>query len=97
MNHNFKMLKLSKFQHHRSKLIQSIIIENPKLEYKHKDHKITMQEVIEGKFTIEEMVEHLIVNVMASMAVGKVSAEIESTVGQACALVPGAAGETWCY
>lgn len=56
-----------------------------------------MQEVIEGKFTIEEMVAQLIVKVMASIAVGKVSAEIESAVGQACALVPGAAGETWCY
>ena len=67
---------------------------NVKLEDKHKDHKITMQEVIEGKFTVEEMVAQLTVKEMASMAVGKVSVEVESAIGQACALVPGAAGET---
>ncbi|KAK8876164.1 hypothetical protein M9Y10_006353 [Tritrichomonas musculus] len=68
--------------------------DNVKFEDKHKDHKITMQEVIAGKYTLEELVAQLTVKEMASMAVGKVSDEIDSAVGQACALVPGAAGET---
>ncbi|KAK8842125.1 hypothetical protein M9Y10_026352 [Tritrichomonas musculus] len=68
--------------------------DNVKLEDKHKDHKITMQEVIEGKYTVQELVAQLTVKEMASMCVGKVSAEFDSAIGQACALVPGAAGET---
>ena len=53
-----------------------------------------MQEVIDGKFTLEELVAQLTVKEMASMAVGKTSTEIDFAIGQACALVPGAAGET---
>ena len=67
---------------------------NAKLEDKHKDHKITMQEVIAGQYTVQELVAQLTVKEMASMCVGKVSVEVESAIGQACALVPGAAGET---
>ena len=68
--------------------------ENVKLEDKHKDHEITMQEVIEGKYTIEEMAAQLTVKEMANLTVGKVSVEAEGAIGQACAKVPGGAGET---
>ena len=53
-----------------------------------------MQEVIAGKYTIEELVAQLTVKEMASMAVGKVSKKLESVVGMTSAAVPGAAGET---
>ena len=68
--------------------------QNAKLEDKHKDHKITMQEVIAGKYTIPVLVAQLTVEEMATMAVGKVTVEFDSAIGQVCALVPGAAGET---
>lgn len=53
-----------------------------------------MQEIIEGKYTIEDMVAQLTYKEMANLCVGKVSVEVESAVGQACVTVPGAAGET---
>lgn len=88
---NAKVIKLS------SSSFKTRTIEyhpNTKLEDKHKDHKITMQEVIAGKYTVEELVAQLTVPEMASMAVGKIAKEVESAIGQASALVPGAAGET---
>ena len=86
-----KVIKLSSSSFSTKKIIYK---KNVKLEDQHKDHMITMQDIIEGKYTIEKMVAQLTVKEMASMAVGKVSTEIESAVGQACSLVPGAAGET---
>lgn len=65
-----------------------------KLEDKLKDHKITMQEVIAGQYTIKELVAQLTVKELANTCVGRVSVEVESQIGQACALVPGAVGET---
>ena len=67
--------------------------DNVKLEDKHKDHKITMQEVIEGKFTIEELVAQLTVKEMATMSVGYAN-EIDGVIGQSYSQVPGGAGET---
>ena len=51
--------------------------DNVKLEDKHKDHKITMQEVIAGKYTIEELAAQLTVKEMAWLLVKSV---IKSTV-----------------
>lgn len=62
--------------------------DNVKLEDKHKDHKITMQEVIAGQYTIEELVVQPTVKELANTCVGKVSVEVESLIGQDCALVP---------
>lgn len=67
---------------------------NVKLEDTHKDHKITLDEVIAGQYTTEELVAQLAVAELANMAVGKVSSDMDSAIGQACSLVPGAAGET---
>lgn len=70
--------------------------DNAKLEDNHKEHKITMQDVIAGKYTVEELVAQLTVKEMANMAVGKVTKKVETVVGLACASVPGAAGEASC-
>lgn len=88
---NAKVIKLSALSF-KTKIAE--YPKNVKLEDKHKDHKITMQEVIAGKYAIEDIVAQLTIKEMTSICVGKVSNGIESAIGQASSLVPGAAGET---
>ena len=55
---------------------------------------ITMQDVLDGKSTVEELVAQLTVEEMAALCVGTLRSEGGNIVGNASYLVPGAAGDT---
>ncbi len=57
------------------------------------EHTITMDEVREGKYTMEQLVAQLSVEEMAQMCVGA-ARDSDSVIGAASKAVPGAAGET---
>lgn len=59
-----------------------------------KNDIITMQDVIEGRSTVEELVSQLSVEEMAQLCVGTMRLDGGSIVGNASYLVPGAAGDT---
>lgn len=56
-------------------------------------HVITLEDVREGKYTMEQLVSQLTVEEMADLCVGA-ARENESVIGAASQAVPGAAGET---
>lgn len=60
------------------------------------DHTITMDEVREGTYTLEEMVGQLTVEEMAALCVGTSGGQpgSQSVIGSASVLCPGAAGDT---
>lgn len=55
---------------------------------------ITMQDVLEGKSTVEELVAQLTIEELASFCVGTLRADSGNIVGNASYIVPGAAGDT---
>ena len=57
------------------------------------DHVITMEEVREGRYTMEQLVAQLTVEEMADLCVGA-ARDNDSVIGAASKAVPGAAGET---
>lgn len=57
------------------------------------EHTITMEEVRDGKYTMEQLVSQLTVEEMAEMCVGA-ARDNDSVIGAASKAVPGAAGET---
>ena len=57
------------------------------------DHVITMEEVRDGKYTMEQLVSQLTIEEMAEMCVGA-ARDNDSVIGAASKAVPGAAGET---
>lgn len=57
------------------------------------DHIITLEEVRDGKYTMEQLVSQLSVEEMAEWCVGS-ARDNESVIGSASKAVPGAAGET---
>ncbi|MBQ9887126.1 MAG: glycoside hydrolase family 3 C-terminal domain-containing protein [Lachnospiraceae bacterium] len=59
-----------------------------------KTKMLTMQDVIEGKCTVEELVSQLTVDEMAQFCVGTLRADMGSLVGNASYTIPGAAGDT---
>lgn len=59
-----------------------------------KSEVLTLQDVMEGKCSLEEMVAQLTVEEMAELCVGTLRAGEGSIVGNASATVPGAAGDT---
>ena len=56
--------------------------------------QITMRDVLDGKYTIKEMVAQLSIREMAELCVGTERREEGSIVGSASYCVPGAAGDT---
>ena len=59
-----------------------------------KTDKITMQDILDGNNTVEELVAQLSVEEMATLCVGTLRAEGGNIVGNASYIVPGAAGDT---
>ena len=59
-----------------------------------KTEKITMQDVLAGKATVEELVAQLSIEEMAEFCVGTLRADGGNIVGNASYTVPGAAGDT---
>ena len=57
------------------------------------DHMITLEEVRDGKYTMEQLVSQLSVEEMAEWCVGS-ARDSENVIGSASKAVPGAAGET---
>ena len=57
------------------------------------DHMITLEEVRDGKYTMEQLVSQLTVEEMAEWCVGS-ARDNENVIGAASKVVPGAAGET---
>ena len=57
------------------------------------DHMITLEEVRDGKYTMEQLVSQLTVEEMAEWCVGS-ARDNENVIGAASKAVPGAAGET---
>ena len=57
------------------------------------DHVITMEDVREGRYTLEQLVSQLTVAEMADLCVGA-ARDNDSVIGAASKAVPGAAGET---
>lgn len=57
------------------------------------DHMITLEEVRDGKYTMEQLVSQLTVEEMAEWCVGS-ARDSENVIGSASTAVPGAAGET---
>ncbi len=70
--------------------------ENPVIPAPASDGKITMDDVIQGKATLDELVGQLTVNEMAELCVGTARGSFgeESVIGSASAACPGAAGDT---
>jgi beta-glucosidase len=60
------------------------------------EHKITMEDVLEGRATLEELTAQLTIEEMATLCVGtmRMGASAENIIGSASASVPGAAGDT---
>jgi beta-glucosidase len=58
------------------------------------EKQLTMEDVKEGRGTVEELVSQLTVEEMAEMCVGTLREEDSSVVGNASYCVPGAAGDT---
>ena len=57
------------------------------------DHPITLQDILQGRHTVEELVAQLSVEEMATLCVGTLRADGGSVIGNASAVVPGAAGD----
>ena len=71
------------------------IPENKAFTDKHPDHKITVNEVFSGKYTLEELTAQLTVEEMANLCCGTAKGlEMMSAVGSSSITVPGAAGDT---
>ena len=58
------------------------------------EEKITMQDVLSGKYTLDELVAQLTVKEMAELCVGTERRDENSIVGSASYCVPGAAGDS---
>ena len=71
-------------------------IEKPLYRAKETEHKITMDEVKAGKYTMEELVGQLTIEEMATLCVGTARGETggDAIIGSASTLCPGAAGDT---
>jgi beta-glucosidase len=68
---------------------------NDILSDNHADHKITMDEVRSGKYTLDELTAQLTVEEMAHLCSGTAKGlEMMSAVGSSSITVPGAAGDT---
>ena len=68
---------------------------NDVLSDNHADHKITMDEVRSGKYTLDELTAQLTVEEMAHLCSGTAKGlEMMSAVGSSSITVPGAAGDT---
>ncbi len=68
---------------------------NDILADKHPDHKITMDEVKAGRYTLDELTAQLTVEEMANLCSGTAKGlEMMSAVGSSSITVPGAAGDT---
>ena len=59
-----------------------------------KTDPITMEDVLAGRATVEELVAQLSIEEMAQFCVGTLRADSEEVIGNASAMVPGAAGDT---
>lgn len=59
-----------------------------------KTEKLTMEDILAGKCTVEELVSQLTVEELAEFCVGTLRADKGSVVGNASSTVPGAAGDT---
>ena len=74
---------------------QTVLYQGEREEYHtDKTEKITMQDVLSGKATVEELVAQLTVDEMAQFCVGTLRADSGTIVGNASYTVPGAAGDT---
>ena len=74
---------------------QTVAYQGEREEYHtDKTEKITMQDVLSGKATVEELVSQLTVDEMAQFCVGTLRADGGTIVGNASYTVPGAAGDT---
>lgn len=74
---------------------QTVVYQGEREEYHtDKTEKITMQDVLSGKATVEELVAQLTVDEMAQFCVGTLRADGGTIVGNASYTVPGAAGDT---
>lgn len=58
------------------------------------EEKITMQDVLDGKYTLDELVAQLTVEELAELCVGTERRDENSVIGSASYCVPGAAGDT---
>lgn len=58
------------------------------------DEKITMQDVLDDKYTLDELVAQLTVEELAELCVGTERRDENSVIGSASYCVPGAAGDT---
>jgi beta-glucosidase len=74
---------------------KQIKYQDKRQEYKtSKNEVLTIQDVIAGKCTVEELVAQLTVEELADMCVGTQRSNKGSIIGNASAMVPGAAGDT---
>ncbi len=74
---------------------QTVVYQGEREEYHtDKTEKITMQDILSGKATVEELVAQLTVDEMAQFCVGTLRADSGTIVGNASYTVPGAAGDT---
>ena len=74
---------------------QTVLYQGEREEYHtDKTEKITMQDILSGKATVEELVAQLTVDEMAQFCVGTLRADGGTIVGNASYTVPGAAGDT---
>ena len=74
---------------------QTVVYQGEREEYHtDKTEKITMQDILSGKATVEELVAQLTVDEMAQFCVGTLRADGGTIVGNASYTVPGAAGDT---
>ena len=74
---------------------QTVVYQGEREEYHtDKTEKITMQDILSGKATVEELVAQLTVDEMAQFCVGTFRADDGAIVGNASYTVPGAAGDT---
>lgn len=72
-----------------------MIYQEERAEYRtDRTEMIAMQDVLEGRSTVEELVAQLTVEEMATLCVGTLRSEGGNIVGNASYLVPGAAGDT---
>lgn len=71
-------------------------VENPEIPAKNTEEKITMDDVLSGKASLDELVGQLTVAEMADLCVGTSRGAFgsEPVIGSASAAVPGAAGDT---
>ena len=74
---------------------KTVVYQGMRKEYHtDKTEKITMQDVLSGKATVEELVAQLSIEELAEFCVGTLRADSGEVVGNASYTVPGAAGDT---